>query len=98
MLELINLERTGGISGQCYRDGDGSAATDNVLGVEDLGALRRTAPVGGANSAGVGVAFVIADGSDGDGLVAPLTADNGELTRGAGNGKNLGDGDEPDAR
>ncbi len=69
---LIEMVGAVGISSERNSDGDGCAASGDVLRVEGLRALQRTGPVCRSKGGSVNVSHTVGDGGNGQSLVAPL--------------------------
>src|SRR5216683_2452157 len=65
ILELVDIEGAGSNAGQCCSDDNRRAGSNDVPGVENLSPLGGSAPIRGSN---------------GDGLIAPLKADDDEVS------------------
>ena len=91
IFELIEMEGTGGSSGQRDGEGDRSAAASNIFSVEGLPTLRGTVPVGRSEGRCIHISFVIGDGRNGERLVAPFYCNGDEIPCDASGGKCLRD-------
>src|SRR5260370_21793680 len=80
ILELVDIEGAGSNAGQCCSDDNRRAGSNDVPGVENLSPLGGSAPIRGSNGTGIGIAAIVSDGSNGDGLIAPLKADDDEVS------------------